>query len=318
MEKAITASKPLALDKKLEKVFAGAAKLLPHEVGQQLMAFATPAAFAALATIVTAWAVAHFFGVGEVADLLLLVAGYAALGGIAIEAATHIADCIKLTINSSTDKELDAASKHLATAITLVGVQSVMIILFRKRPGDTFKTVHGKPLKPYKQMSRLPRGDGMRYKPKLIFTRTKNTGIGKTDPLGNSQIGRAPGGKFSHGPNDPWRQELRAAVAHEKVHQFFSPKFYLLREIRIYAKQSAYARSFLLRYIEEALAETIGLLRGSGWTRENVFKGLIFPLNGKYTLTISQMRAEARGILLGPVIAAGMMFNAFYGLSVDE
>lgn len=303
----------LSTESKFESIFKKAAALLPAEAGDQLLAFITPAALTTLVIILVAWAGSHFFGVGEVADLLLLAVGYIALGGIALEAAQHLASCIKLGLNASSENELDAAAKHLATAITLVGVQAVLTILFRKKPGETFKTVHGRRIpsysKAYPHLAALPKTNGLWYRPKLIFTRKKDAGTGATSYAGDIRIGRFPGVNG--------RSEIVAAISHEKVHQFFSPKFFLLREIRIYLKQSAYSRSFLLRYIEEALAETVGLLAGHGWKKENIFKGLIFPLNGHYNITISQMRAEAGGILLGPITVGSMIFNVFYALNTD-
>lgn len=305
----------IGTEKKLGLILERAAKLLPAEVGEQLLAATTPEALSFMVAAIAVWGIAHIFGVGEIADVVLLVVGYAALGGVASEAAEHIGSVIKITKNASVDSDINDAAKHLAAAITLVGVQSVLVILLRKSPGETFKTVHGKPMKPYKQWNAepLPKNGSFRYQPKVIFTRKMNTGSGRTDALGNIRIGRAPGGKVFHGPTDPWRQELRATLHHEKVHQFLSPKFYLLRKVRIYIKQSAYQRSFLLRYIEEALAETVAKIRGHGWSRDNLFEGLVFPLENGYGITITQLRTEASGIFLGPVVVAGMVFQTWYG-----
>ncbi len=308
---ATTNIKTLGAEKKLGLIIERAAKLLPGDVGRQLLAIVTPTALAILATTVTVWAAAHFFGVGEIADLILLITGYVALGGIAFEAAGHIVHFVKLTTTASTEADLDAAAKHLATAISLVGVQTVLVILFRKRPGDMFKPVHGRKIPSLQQWVAQPlaRNGGLSYKPKLMFTRKKDTGTGATNIVGDIRIGRFPG--------EGGRQEMMAAIFHERVHQFLSPKFYLLRNIRIYAKQSGYQRSFLLRYIEEAMAETIARLRAYGWSRESVFQGLIFPLGQHYTITITNLRSEASGILLGPIVAGGMVFQVFYGVSKD-
>jgi len=45
-----------------------------------------------MATIVMVWAGAHFFGVGELADVILLITGWAAIGGVAIEAGKKLYD----------------------------------------------------------------------------------------------------------------------------------------------------------------------------------------------------------------------------------
>jgi len=64
------------------------------------------------------------------------------------------------------------------------------------------------------------------------------------------------------------------------VHQFFTPKLYLLREYRVYARAHSYVRSSLWRYIEEALAETIAQVRENGFSE--FFVGIRFPLGNNY------------------------------------
>jgi hypothetical protein len=110
------------------------------------------------------------------------------------------------------------------------------------------------------------------------------------------------------------KEELLATLYHEKVHQFMTPKMYFLRNIRIYAKQSGYVRSYILRYLEEAIAETFGLLRAYGMSAQNIIRGLKFPIeNTGYQITYAALGNEATGILLGPVIAGGMVYNVYYG-----
>ena len=61
----------------------------------------------------------------------------------------------------------------------------------------------------------------------------------------------------------------------------------------------AYNRSYLLRYLEEALAQSYVQIRTYG-ARSSIY-GIKFPVRNGY-LEVSKMRAEAQGILLGPVI----------------
>jgi hypothetical protein len=67
-------------------VLTKAASLLPSDVGEQLLAMVTPQALATMAGVVVIWAGAHFFGIGEIADVILLVVGWVAIGGVAFEA----------------------------------------------------------------------------------------------------------------------------------------------------------------------------------------------------------------------------------------
>jgi hypothetical protein len=77
----------LPLDQKLTIVVERAAGKLPGEVGRQLVAMVTPGAIAVMAVTLGIWAGSHFFGVGEIADICLLIVGYVMIGGVALEAA---------------------------------------------------------------------------------------------------------------------------------------------------------------------------------------------------------------------------------------
>lgn len=149
-----------------------------------------------------------------------------------------------------------------------------------------------------------------RLKPKLTFTRKLNFGTGRTNPMtGDIRLGR--GAHFGNGT----REEFLVTIYHEKVHQFFAPKMYLLRELRIYAAQSGYRQSYILRYLEEAFAEAIALLRVHGMTKENFLTGLRFPLQNNYEITFIALGGEAKGILLGPITVGGMLYNVYHGLA---
>jgi hypothetical protein len=302
----------LSTEKKLERVLLKAATLLPGDAGEQLKAMVSPTSLAIMAGTLVVWAGAHFFGVGEIADLVLLLVGYVALGGVAVEAARHIAKFIQGTMKARSDADIDTAAQHLARAITLVGIQTVLILLFRKKPADTFKNSWGRPMPKYSAAfkSPLPSNPGLFYKPKLRFTNTKFAGEGGTNPVGDIRIGRT-------GTGPQAIDAIREAIFHEKVHQFLAPKLQIFREIRIYAAQSGYRRSYILRYLEEAMAETIALLRSRGLSRGTLLQGLRFPIGPRYNISWALIGTEAKGILLGPVTVEGMVYNVFYDLD-DE
>ena len=54
----------------------------------------------------------------------------------------------------------------------------------------------------------------------------------------------------------------KKTLLHELVHRFFSPRFALLRRFRAQLNIDAYARSWLMRYLEETLAEGFAQLKG--------------------------------------------------------
>jgi len=101
--------------------------------------------------------------------------------------------------------------------------------------------------------------------------------LGATDKFGNITIKPGLSGK-----------DLIETVRHEGVHRFFSPKSGPLMELRANIGMEAYGRSNLVRYAEEAIAETIG----SG----SLTKGLTFPLQG-YNISKVGLTAETAGYI---------------------
>src|SRR4051812_42936197 len=69
---------------RLREAIRRSEKHMPSEMWQQVKGLLDPAALAIMATVTGAWAVSHFFGVGEIADVILLAAGGIALGASAV------------------------------------------------------------------------------------------------------------------------------------------------------------------------------------------------------------------------------------------
>jgi hypothetical protein len=98
--------------------------------------------------------------------------------------------------------------------------------------------------------------------------------------------------------------EQRVTLFHEIVHRYFSPRFGPFRKLRAEINMSAYSRSALLRYLEEALAEGYGQLRVHGLA--NALGAIKFPLQGGY-VTVSQLTSE--GLAIGTITLGGMLFS---------
>jgi len=49
-----------------------------------------------------------------------------------------------------------------------------------------------------------------------------------------------------------------------------------------------------------------------------VLRGLKFPINAHYEITLAQVGTEARGILLGPIVVAGMILLVHHGLWTER
>ncbi|GGD26631.1 hypothetical protein ACP26F_02750 [Franconibacter pulveris 1160] len=307
----------LDLQARLRVVLTKTAALLPADIGQQLLAIISPQSLAVMASVITIWAGAHFFGIGEIADLILLIVGWAATGGIALQAGQKLYSFAIKTNEAHTEAELDIAASELAEAITLIGVNTFLALLLKKKPNDTFK-------KPFRGVSmptysksiaarmNLPKNGGWRYTPTIKISKRKDVNQGATKPWGDAVVGRNyyPAAM----PKDEAYLKMLTTLYHEQVHMALAPKFYLLRELRVFLKQSGYNKSYLLRYLEEAFAETVGLMRARGMSAQYIIEGFKFPLGNTYEITFSLLRHEAAGILLGPVVVGGLMYNVWYGV----
>ncbi|MGY5958652.1 Holin [Kosakonia sp. BK9b] len=309
----------LDLQAKLRLVLIKAATLVPADVGQQLLALITPQSLATMAGIVVLWAGAHFLGVGEIADIILLIVGWAAIGGVAVEAGKKLYDFAIKTHAARSEMEIDDAAKDLAEAITLIGINTVFALLLRKKPDDVFNThLNGARLPKYTQKVaarlNMPKNShpGWRYRPKIRFTKNQTAGNGETSISGDITIGR----NFDRTKTtaEEAAHAVLEAIYHERVHQFIAAKFYLFRESRAYLHHCGYYKSYILRYLEETLAETIALLRANGVSSRYILEGFRFPLGDNYQITYTALRHEAAGILLGPVTVGGAMYNVYYGV----
>jgi len=128
-------------------------------------------------------------------------------------------------------------------------------------------------------------------------------------------------------------EEKAAARFHELVHRFLTPKLYPLRRVRVYLAQESYNRSYVLRYLEEALAETFSQVCMKGLNRDAILQGVRFPVQNGYlrlenaaaqaaveaagwaaqkAAAKSLMVGEMKGALFGPLIVSGSMWMSYY------
>jgi hypothetical protein len=117
------------------------------------------------------------------------------------------------------------------------------------------------------------------YRPTVRGSPSLPAGHGRTDKFGDvvySTSGSAT--------------DVELVKYHELVHSFLSPRLDVLRTFRANLRMSAYQNSHLLRYIEEALAETYAQLRVNGL--RGLPDGLIFPVANGY-VTVSRVIGEA-------------------------
>lgn len=110
------------IEDRFVEVLKRTAPLLPGEIRDEFLALLAPKNLLIMAGVLAAWAASHYFGVGEVIDVLLLIGGFVALGYQVFTAASDFASAIKLTANAKTSYDLDQAAQHMAKFVAVVGV----------------------------------------------------------------------------------------------------------------------------------------------------------------------------------------------------
>ena len=116
---------------KLVEAVNRAAKELPAAVAEDLKAILSPTAIASMAVIFAAYAASHAAGIGFIADVSFILAGSVFLGWQIFDVVKDIIG-FSQAINATTEEELDKAGKHLADAISTVGVDIVIGLLTKK------------------------------------------------------------------------------------------------------------------------------------------------------------------------------------------
>jgi len=308
----------MSLQDRLAAVLRKAAAMLPGDVGHRLLALISPWSLATMAVVVTVWAGSHFVGAGEIADVALLAAGWLMIGGAALTGCAKLLSFATGTYGAHSESDLDQAARDLSDAIGILGVDVALGLLFRAKPEGTFKHPYRPEIRipGYGEFARAmpPAGPTRMYEARIVFTRERYAGQGGTNLKNVATIGT----RFErevHTAAQAFRETTKT-VHHERVHQRLTQAFSLLGRPALYVRMGAYKRSFILRYIEEAAAETYALARLGGRLDGEV-AGYRFPLSGNYGITLQKLGEEARGILLGPVTVGGAAYHAYYGL-IDE
>lgn len=263
--------------------------LLPGEARTTVMAMLQPQALAIVAATLVVWAGSHFFGVGEIVDVILLVVGFAALGMSVFSGAGELSDFVQKAVNGRSDAELDEAAEHFAKAVSLLGISAIQALLMR---GAT-RTVMERGIPKVEPLSNVgtppPAGNELRLsRPDSLPGGT----LGTTGAFGDITIAR----NQSLG-------DQRITLFHELVHRYFSPRTGPLRQLRAQLSWSAYSRSALLRYLEEALAEGYGQLRVNGLAE--ALGAYRFPIQNGY-VTVSRLMIE--GMHIGTILLGGTSF----------
>ena len=144
--------------------------------------------------------------------------------------------------------------------------------------------------------------DGLRrrtYKPTVTSDPTLPAGVGATDKYGNVTF--SPHGSA---------KDVALAQAHEAVHSFLSPKAINgLRELRADLGMTAYQKSALCQFLEEALAESYAQVKVNGITA--LPHGLRFPIREGY-VTLGRVGGEAA---IGTIVYGGILYGVYMAVN---
>jgi hypothetical protein len=140
----------------------------------------------------------------------------------------------------------------------------------------------------------------VKYVPDLIVGGRRVLGV--TNSYGDMEISLA----------QPMGERFITSL-HEQVHSFLSPKFFLFRDARAALRDWGYQNVLLLRYLEEAIAETCGQCRAAdGVNLERILIGVTFPYRGGY-VRISRADVAILGgcALIGYIMVRGTRFGVY-------
>jgi len=302
----------MSLKDRLKEVLTRSKKNFGPDIGAAIDSMLSPTNLAILAGTLTLWAGSHFFGVGEVVDVLLLVVGAFAIGWSIGDVAKDVYTFAKLTVNARTEADLDRAAQAFSHAIVLAGITVIMALLLRRSVKEIQATRGAsvadamRPRDPgLPRVGPDPQAGRMWSRPGITSDPTLPAGEGSTSPFGEVRL--SPHGTVT---------EQALVRAHELVHQFLTPRFGILRTFRVRLGMAGYLRSAFLQYLEEAIAETVAQLRVNGFS--GLLEGVKFPVANGY-VTISDLVSE--GAAIGTITAGTQYFTVQFipsGPDADE
>ena len=285
---------------RLADVLARSKKNFGPDIGQAIDSMLQPLNLAIMAGTLVAWVASHLVGVGEIADVLLLVVGAFTIGWSIGDVAKDVYTFADCTINARSEADLEKASKAFSHAVVLAGITVIMALLLRSSVKEIQATRGANVLDAMRPRSPGLPGVGpdpaagrMWSKPGIASDPSLAAGEGSTSAFGEVRL--SPSGTAT---------EQALVRAHELVHQFLTPRLGVLRSFRVRLSMASYTRSMLLQYLEEAIAETVAQLRVNGASA--LLEGLKFPVVNGY-MTISSIMSE--GAAIGTILAGTQYFT---------
>ena len=287
----LSLQKPVAQMSTQEKVEAAirlSLPLMPAEARAQLQALISPQSLAIITGTLILWAGSHFFGVGEIVDVIGLLVGFTLLGASVLEGGRSLYDFANGVVGARTEDDLKRAAQAFAHAVNVLGISAISAVLLHR--SATAVVRRGVPrIRPMEPVGAPPTGVRRITRPYSL----PSGAAGETDWFGNIQVIR----------NQPIIEQ-RLTLYHEWIHSVLSPRVGPLRTLRAQIHATAYLRSALITYLEEALAESYAQLRVRGLS--HLIVGIRFPLKFDY-VTVSELITE--GIAIGNIVVSGHIFR---------
>jgi hypothetical protein len=125
----------MSIPEKLGESIRRSIPLLPDEAKALVMALLSPSSLETIAATTAIWIASHAIGIGELADLILLLGGFAMVGKSALEAGKALLVFATTASQAKSEGDLNVAAEAFAKAVILVGVTTVTAVLLRKSAG---------------------------------------------------------------------------------------------------------------------------------------------------------------------------------------
>ncbi|MEP7337340.1 MAG: hypothetical protein ABI977_06310 [Acidobacteriota bacterium] len=276
---------------------------LPAHLAGQVDALLSPGNLALMAGTLALWAGSHFFGVGEIVDVALLTVGAFTIGWSVVDVAQDLFEFGTTAVGAQSEDDLERAAQAFARAAVRGGMTVITALLLRRGA----RQIQG------------ARGPGLRaairprQRPGLVPVEPDpmpGTTIRRPPVTGNPNLPPGAGSTTAFGEvtystaGSATQQQL--ALAHELVHSYLSPRLAMFRTFRARLSMSAYVRSAIMQYLEEALAETIAQLRINGLS--GLLTGVRFPLRGGYAL-VTRANLMSEGAAIGTIVVGTWQFS---------
>lgn len=275
-------------------------KYLPANLALQVDALISPENLSIMTGTLVIWAGSHFFGVGEIVDVGLLLLGAVFVGWSVHKVAQDLVAFGSGAVSAKSEADLDRAGQAFASAAVMAGITVVMALLLRRSAkqlqatrGSTISEVARLRDPGLAQVEADSQAGSLWRKPTITGDPSLKPGGGQTWWFGDVEYSTAG-----------TATEQQLARVHELVHSFLRPRLRLFRQFRARLNASAYTRSAILQYLEEALAESVAQM--SVYGIEGLLTGLKFPIANGY-LTIQQLACE--GAEIGTILVGAQQFS---------